>query len=97
MVGSDIEIAMCWFDEDQWKLLAELDPDGTDGSYEEWRREATRAFDTIRSQGHKVRRVSIRISELSVWCKEKGVEPNSSSRAEYAAFLLQSRGESAKK
>lgn len=96
MADSDVEIAMCWFDEDQWKLLAELDPDGTDESYEQWRREATKAVDRIRAEGQKVRKVAIRISDFSAWCKEEGAEPNSSARAEYAAFLLQNRGEGKK-
>ena len=96
MTETDVEIGMCWFDEEQWKLLAELDPDGTDDSYEEWRREATKAVDNIRSQGHKVTKVAIRTHEFSAWCKEKALEPNSSARAEYASLLLRVKRESEK-
>jgi hypothetical protein len=34
----DVVIAFCWFDGEQWKLFAEIDPNGVDDSYEEWRK-----------------------------------------------------------
>ena len=79
--------AFCWFDKEQWKLLAEIDPDGVDDSYEEWRKNASSAFSEIQASGKKVRKVLINISKLQKWCNEKGLEPNSKSRAKYAAML----------
>ena len=95
-VQSDVEIAICWFDEEQWRLLKELDPDGTDESYEDWRYEATKAVNILRSEGSKVRKIHIHVSEFIAWCKKEGLEPVSSARAEYAAFLLRNRNEGEK-
>ena len=58
----EIEIALCWFDEEQWSLLSEIDPNGVDSSYEEWRRNASKAFSEFMASGQKVRKVSIKIS-----------------------------------
>ena len=88
----DFEIAFCWFDEEQWKLLAEIDPNGVDDSYEEWRKIASSAFSEIQASGKNVRKVSIKISKLKEWCNKKGIEPNSHARAEYASVLARGSG-----
>ncbi|MGB5540627.1 MAG: hypothetical protein WBO37_11095 [Gammaproteobacteria bacterium] len=86
----EYEFAFCWLDEEQWKLLAELDPDGVDDSYEAWRKNASRALSGIQASGKKVRKVSIKISRLQEWCNKKGLEPNSKARAEYVSMLAHS-------
>jgi hypothetical protein len=77
----NVKIGMCWFDEVQWKLLKELDPEGTDDSYTEWRKQANKAFSELRASGQDIVKVSIRIEELLAWCEENDCEPVSSSRA----------------
>ena len=67
--------------------MAEIDPDGVDDSYEEWRKSASSAFSEIQASGKKVRKVLIKISKLQEWCDEKGIEPGSNARAEYASML----------
>ena len=84
---NELVFAFCWLDEEQWKLLAEIDPNGVDDSYNEWRNNASSAFSEIQSSGKNVRKVLIKISKLQEWCKEKGIEPNSSARAEYVSML----------
>lgn len=82
---------MCWFDEEQWLLLKALDPDGTDDSYQEWRKQASSAFSDLRAAGHDIVKVSVKINELMTWCKEHGREPDSSSRSEFAAYKLRTK------
>lgn len=87
----DTIFTLCWFDEDQWKLLAEVDPTGVDDSYSQWRKNANKAFTELKENGLKAQKVSIKISKLLEWCHQRGIEPNSKSRSEYAAFLAQER------
>jgi inorganic triphosphatase YgiF len=83
-----MKLGMCWFDAEQWQLLKELDPEGTDDSYEEWRKQANSAFSELRAAGQNIVKVSIKINDLLTWCKEQGKDPVSSSRSEFAAFKL---------
>ncbi len=87
-----IEFALCWFDQEEWEKLAQVDPDGVDNSYEEWKKGANKAI----SNGQKVRKISIKIADLVKWCEENGKSPNSSSRSEYVAMLAQRRNENKK-
>ena len=89
----DTIFTLCWFDEEQWNLLAKADPDGVDESYSQWRTNANKAFTELKENGLKVQKLSIKISELLKWCQERGIEPNSKSRSEYAAFIAQERDE----
>lgn len=92
MIEDDSTIfAFCWFDEEQWTLLAKADPGGVDESYSQWRKNANKAFTELREKGLKVKKLSIKTSELLKWCQEKKVEPNSKARSEYAAFIARER------
>jgi hypothetical protein len=91
--NDQIPLAMCWYDEVQWKLLKELDPDGTDDTYEEWRRNASEAFAELRATGQDIIKISIRMDEFLAWCEENNREPVSSSRSAYAAFKLQQKNQ----
>ena len=94
MIEDDNTIfAFCWFDEEQWNLLAKVDPGGVDESYSQWRKNANKAFTELNEKGLKVQKLSIKISELLKWCQERNVEPNSKSRSEYAAFIARERDE----
>jgi hypothetical protein len=83
--------AMCWYDEAQWSILKELDPDSIDESYESWRRNATRALYELAANGYNINKVGVKIDYLLDWCEERGLEPNAESRAAYAAWILQHR------
>ncbi len=90
-----IQIGFCWYQPEQWKQLREVvpDPESLDATYDEWKKSATVAINNLKAEGLSVKKVSINIKALITWCSEKGLEPISSSRSEYAAFKLQSRGE----
>ncbi|MEL0583855.1 MAG: hypothetical protein AAES65_03080 [Candidatus Thiodiazotropha sp. (ex. Lucinoma kazani)] len=89
----DIIYTLCWFDEEQWKLLSKIDPTGVDESYSEWKKNANKAYSELIENGLKAQKISIKISKLQEWCLERGVESNSKSRSEYAAYLAQERYE----
>ena len=89
-------LAFCWFDKEQWELLAKIDPEGVDDSYEEWRKSATKAISNLTANGLEVTKISIKTAELQKWCQENDREPNSSSRSEYAALIARNRYEDRK-
>ena len=89
-------LAFCWFDKEQWELLAKIDPDGVDDSYEEWRKSANNAISNLTANGLEVTKISVKIAELQKWCQENDCEPNSSSRSEYAALITRNRYEANK-
>jgi len=93
---NDIALAFCWFDKEQWQLLAKIDPDGVDNSYEEWRKSANSAISKFEASGQKITKVSIKISALQKWCQERDIEPNGKSRSEFVAMLAQQRDENNK-
>lgn len=88
-----MQLAICWFDKEQWELLSKIDPDGVDDSYEEWRASANKVISNLSKKGLNVVKVSIKVAELQDWCNSKGVKVNSSSRAEFAAMVAQQRHE----
>jgi hypothetical protein len=92
--NSKAVLAMCWYDEAQWKILKELDPDSIDESYEVWRKNATRALQELTATGHRINKVGVRIDGLLDWCDERGLEPNAESRSAYATWILQRRANS---
>lgn len=93
---NEIEFAFCWYDEDQWKLLEKIAPEGLDASYKEWKKNANSAISGFEKRGQKIIKVSIKISELQKWCQERGLEPNSKSRSQFAAMLAKNRNENKK-
>ncbi len=91
-----IEIALCWFDREQWEQLALVDPEGVDNSYEEWKQGANKAVSNFIANDQKLRKISINTAELVKWCQEKDQAPNSSARSEYAAMVAQKRNDNKK-
>jgi hypothetical protein len=72
----------------------ELDPEGTENTYEEWRKQANAAFSELRATGQNIVKVSVQIDDLMAWCNENGGDTVSSSRSEFAAFKLGMKRES---
>ena len=84
-------IGLSWWQPDQWERLKEIseDRDLLDDSYEDWRKNASRAIQEIESAGKKVRKVKINLEELLIWCNENGFLVNGESRSKYTAKKLQ--------
>ena len=87
------QLGMAWWQPEQWERLKEIseDRDDLDDSYKEWRKNATESIKEIESTGQVVKRVSINLEELILWCNKKGILVNGKARAEYAAYVLQKR------
>ncbi len=95
-IESETEYAMCWFDQEQWEELSQVDPEGVDDSYEKWKEGANKAISNFISNGQKVKKISIKTADLVKWCKDKGQAPNSASRSEYVVMLAQLRNDNKK-
>lgn len=89
----ELNIGVCWFQPEQWDRLVEIseDREKLDDSYEDWRRNASRAIAEIESQGKKVAKVKVDLDDLLLWCEENNLPVIGSSRANYAAYLLENR------
>jgi len=72
----------------------ELDPEGTDNTDEEWRKQANAAFSELRANGQNIVKVSVQIDDMMAWCNENGSDPVSSSWPEFTAFKLGMKRES---
>ena len=90
---SAVQIAFCWFQEDEWTALKKIDPDSMDNSYDEWLKGANKAINSFQTQGSVVKKVTIRVSDLIAWCNERSLNPDSQSRSQYAVYLLQLRNQ----
>ncbi|EGU60945.1 hypothetical protein VINI7043_02395 [Vibrio nigripulchritudo ATCC 27043] len=88
MTEQNVTYSFAWFQPEEWQLLKEAvdDPSTLDDTYEEWRKNAESAIGEFRANGHRVKKVSIKISELLDWCESKGMRPDSKARSEFAAF-----------
>lgn len=87
------KVGLAWWQADQWTRLKEIseDRDNLEDTYEEWRKNAAKAFQEFEASGQSVSKVSINLEALLAWCNEKGVPVNAKYRAEYTAHVLQQR------
>ncbi len=91
--NSAVQIAFCWFQENEWKALKKIDPDSMDHSYDEWLKSANKAIYSLQTQGSVVNKVTIRVGELIAWCDERSLKLDSQSRSQYAVYKLQLRNQ----
>jgi hypothetical protein len=93
--GDKVVTGLCWYSAEQWPRLREVapDPGELEETHEEWLAMMRRSLRSLRDGGIPYQLVDIDVEELVTWCKRKGKPINSSSRAEYAALLLQQRQE----
>ena len=87
----EVEFAFCWYDKTQWSLLKELEPETLDDSYEDWRRNANKAFQELTAAGHRLKKVALNADDYLRWCKENDTEISGESRSAYAVWLLKQR------
>jgi hypothetical protein len=88
-----IAVAFAWYDEAQWKLLAEVVPDRgeLDATFQDWERAAHDAVRMIEANGQVVERVPVDVGALCAWCDERKLPVNGAARAEYVVDLLRQR------
>jgi hypothetical protein len=93
--GDALVTGICWYSAEQWARLREVAADRgeLEQTHEEWLTMMKRELRRFREAGIPYQLVDIEVEELVRWCKRKRIPINSSSRAEYAAHLLQQRRE----
>ena len=93
--GADVVTGICWYSAEQWARLREVasDPGELEETHEEWLTMMKRSLRSFREAGIQYQLIDIDVEELVNWCNRKRIPINSSSRAEYAAHLLQQRQE----
>jgi hypothetical protein len=91
MSEENIKLGLCWYQPEQWERLKEIadDRDGLEHTYEEWRKNASRAISDFQANGQSIKKVRINLEELLLWCNEKGIAVNSEARSGYVAFIMQ--------
>lgn len=95
MNSDEINIAMCWYKEEQWERLKEIvaDPDNIEDTYQQWRKDAEKALSELKTNGVNVKKVLVDTEEMLLWANDQGYKLNGEARSEYAAFLLKRREE----
>ena len=88
--GDSLRLAVGWYKPEDWDRLRDIseDRDELEDAFDEWESSALKAFHEIESTGHKPEKVMIDPGHLLRWCNLKGVVVNGSSRAEFAAWLM---------
>jgi hypothetical protein len=61
-----------------------------DDTYGEWLEKATQKFEELQAAGYDIRKINVDVSELSRWCRFRGVPLDGRSRAQFAAHKAQS-------
>jgi hypothetical protein len=87
----DAQLGLAWYTREGWKRLCELadDRDTLDDTFEDWERGALAAVRDLESGGRQIRKVTIDVDALVVWCRERHCRVDSAARAEYVTYLLQ--------
>jgi inorganic triphosphatase YgiF len=94
-VINNIEQIICisWFHPEQWDRLIEIseDREALHDSYEEWRNDANKMIQQLKSSGQIVKKVKVNLDDLLTWCQEKEIPVNGKARAEFATFVMQQK------
>lgn len=63
------------------------DRDQMDATWEEWTKSKNKTVKNLRKQGLRVEEVEVRLTELVLFCRERGLKINGKSRAMFARKL----------
>ena len=93
MKNENMIIGVCWYKEEQWGRFKEIvsDPENIEDTYQQWRKDAEKAFNEIRASGANIKKVLVDTEEMLMWANEQNRPLNGETRSEYAAFILQHR------
>jgi hypothetical protein len=91
-----VAIGITWYRSEQWNELKAYCEDGKtlEGTYDEWKRGATKTLHDLRRQGEHVEQVDFDLGEFQMWCDAHGKKPNASSRSEFTVLRLGQRHQS---
>ena len=93
MKNDNMIIGVCWYKEEQWERFKEIvpDPENIEDTYQQWRKDAEKAFNELRANGANIKKVLVDTEEMLIWVNEQNRPLNGEARSEYAAFILQHR------
>jgi len=91
--SAEHRVGICFYSSEQWARLREVasDPEMLEETYEAWADMMKKNLLLMRESGIRYELIDIDVQKLLLWCKRKRYPVNGSSRAEYAARLLQER------
>ncbi len=87
------EVGLCWYRREDWERLLQLFPDRDKlhDSYDEWLKDVHQAEKRLKREGTVTKRIIVDPDELAGWCALRGLEPVSSTRAEYVSEKMQQK------
>ena len=93
MNDETINYGVCWYQPEQWDRLKEIseDREELEDTYNEWRRNASKAIAELGAQGQKIKKVKIDLEALLYWCNGQDRPVNGKSRSEYVAYLMKTK------
>ena len=85
-----VAVGIAWYRSGQWDELKAFceDRETMEGSYDEWKRGATKALQDLRGKGEHVESVDFDLTDFQKWCTARKKRPNASSRSEFTVFRL---------
>jgi hypothetical protein len=90
--GRTPPVGVAWYTKEEWTALRERIGDEALGvSYEDWLATATEQTARLEKSGVTVRKVAVVAKEFFDWCKSRGCDANSRTRAEYVTSRLYRR------
>jgi len=83
----EFKIGVACYRRDQWEqfLATADDSENLESTWEEWRKNADKCINILRSSGLKVVEVIVDIDELNEYCRKNNLPNNSSTRSSYVA------------
>jgi hypothetical protein len=84
-------LGIAWYRREEWEDLKAYceDRETMEDSYDDWKREATKALHEFQQSGEHAEAVDFNLHEFQKWCTAHNKLPNASSRSEFTAVRLQ--------
>ena len=91
---TNIVTGIAWYSRDQWEDLRRVasDPAKLESTYDEWQAVVKRAIPDLINAGLTLVKVSIDVTDLVSWCRQRGNPIDADARAQYVVEALQQRG-----
>ena len=86
----EVALGIAWYRSEQWEELKAYceDRETMEHSYDDWKRESTKALHDLQSAGEHAQAVDFDLTEFKKWCAAHKKRPNASSRSEFTVFRL---------
>ena len=82
-------VGLCFISREDWPEYCRVCADTPIGSdYDAWLKNVQQLCNGMAANGSRAVKIDVKPADLLAWCKARGLEVNSSSRANYAAARL---------